>query len=134
MAQAAFRRKRGQGSQGPFPASAAFTTDLHSLGQFIQDGSRILFETVVSIGEDTASLSVVAEAGNLDGLNYLAGMPLGEINHRAERAVAMAHRSGGTPSIILTTPSRSAYEYGWMLYFFEFACGVSGYTLGVNPF
>ena len=129
-----FGESEGKDHKGLFPASAAFTTDLHSLGQFIQDGSRILFETVVSIGEDTASLSVEAEDGDPDGLNYLAGMPLGEINHRAERAVAMAHRSGGTPSIILTTPSRSAYEYGWMLYFFEFACGVSGYTLGVNPF
>ena len=129
-----FGESEGKDHKGLFPASAAFTTDLHSLGQFIPDGSRILFETVVSIGEDTASLSVEAEDGDPDGLNYLAGMPLGEINHRAERAVAMAHRSGGTPSIILTTPSRSAYEYGWMLYFFEFACGVSGYTLGVNPF
>ncbi len=129
-----FGESEGKQHKGLFPASAGFTTDLHSLGQFIQDGSRVLFETVVSIGEDTASLSVEAEQGDPDGLNYLAGMSLGEINHRAQRAVALAHQAGGTPSMILSTPSRSAYEYGWMLYFFEFACGVSGYALGVNPF
>lgn len=129
-----YGESEGKEHKGLFPGSASFTTDLHSLGQFMQDGSRILFETVLSIAEDNAALTLSPEAGNLDGLDYLAGMTLGEMNHRAEDAVAMAHHAGGTPSLRVTLPDRSAYSYGYLLYFFEFACAVSGYTLGVNPF
>ncbi|MEG2174427.1 MAG: glucose-6-phosphate isomerase [Oscillospiraceae bacterium] len=129
-----FGESEGKGHQGLFPASAAYTTDLHSLGQFVQDGSSILFETVCSIEQDTHVLSVSEQVNDLDGLNYLAGMTLGEMTHRARRAVALAHHAGGTPGIFVDMPARTPYEYGWMLYFFEYACAVSGYTLGVNPF
>lgn len=129
-----FGESEGKQHKGLFPGSCGFTTDLHSLGQFIQDGSKILFETVVSVAQDTATLSVQKQPDDADGLNYLDGMTLGEMNRRAGLAVAMAHRSGGTPSLLMTIPNREAAEYGWMLYFFEYACGVSGYALGVNPF
>ncbi len=129
-----FGESEGKGKKGLFPASATFTTDLHSLGQFIQDGSPVLFETVVSIEKDAVEAAVPADPNDADGLSYLAGMTLGEMAQKAVRAVAAAHEAGGTPTILLRTPSRAAYEYGWMLYFFEYACAVSGYTLGVNPF
>lgn len=129
-----FGESEGKDRKGLFPASASFSADLHSLGQFIQQGSPVLFETVLSVAQDKAALRVPDDPGNGDGLDYVAGMELGEMAKRARRAVALAHREGGTPSILLETPSRTAYEYGWMLYFFEYACAVGAYTLGVNPF
>ena len=129
-----YGESEGKDHKGLFPASATYTTDLHSLGQFVQDGSRNLFETVLSFKEDDASITVQSEADDLDGLNYLAGRTLTEIQGKARRAVAMAHHKGGVASIMLSLDARTPYEYGWMLYFFEYACGVSGYTLKVNPF
>jgi glucose-6-phosphate isomerase len=134
VAQAAIRRKPGEGQKRLFPASASFSGDLHSLGQFIQEGSRILFETALVADRDTGVVEIQKEEKDYDGLNYLAGKTLGEIQDKAVRAVASAHQEGGTPSIIFRIPNRSPYEYGWMLYFFEFACAVGGYMLGMNPF
>ncbi len=129
-----FGESEGKDHKGLFPASATYTTDLHSLGQFVQDGSRNLFETVLSFKEDDASVTLQREESDLDDLNYLAGMTLTEIQAKARRAVAMAHHKGGVASIMLSLEARTPYEYGWLLYFFEYACGVSGYTLKVNPF
>ena len=129
-----FGESEGKAGKGLFPGSAIFPTDLHSLGQFVQQGSRILFETVLSFKDDYVTLTIPEQVDDLDGLNYLAGMTLGEINEKAQQAVAMAHQAGGVASIMLNVENRSAYEYGWLLYFFEYACGVSGYTLNVNPF
>ncbi|HWP51771.1 MAG TPA: glucose-6-phosphate isomerase, partial [Clostridia bacterium] len=129
-----FGESEGKKHKGLFPASATYTTDLHSLGQFVQDGSRVLFETVLSFKEDDASVQVEHEENDLDGINYLAGMTLTEIQEKARRAVAMAHHQGGVASAMLSMDARTPYEYGWLLYFFEYACGVSGYTLNVNPF
>lgn len=129
-----FGESEGKDHKGLFPASVTYTTDLHSLGQFVQDGSRNLFETVLSFKEDDASVTVQSEVGDLDGLNYLSGMTLTEIQEKARRAVAMAHHKGGVASMMLSLDARTPYEYGWLLYFFEYACGVSGYTLNVNPF
>ncbi len=129
-----FGESEGKDHKGLFPASAIYTTDLHSLGQFVQDGSRNLFETVLSFKKDSASVTMGCEESDLDDLNYLAGMTLSEIGEKARRAVAMAHHKGGVASIMLSLDARTPYEYGWMLYFFEYACGVSGYTLKVNPF
>ncbi|WMJ85217.1 glucose-6-phosphate isomerase [Oscillospiraceae bacterium LTW-04] len=129
-----FGESEGKDHKGLFPASATYTTDLHSLGQFVQDGSRNLFETVLFFKEDSASATMQSEASDLDGLNYLAGMTLTEIQEKARQAVAMAHHKGGVASIMMSLDARTPYEYGWLLYFFEYACGVSGYTLNVNPF
>lgn len=129
-----FGESEGKDHKGLFPASATYTTDLHSLGQFVQDGSRTLFETVLSFKEDSASITLQREECDLDDLNYLAGMTLTEIREKARRAVAMAHHKGGVASMMLSLDARTPYEYGWLLYFFEYACGVSGYTLKVNPF
>ena len=129
-----FGESEGKDHKGLFPASATYTTDLHSLGQFVQDGSRTLFETVLSFKEDSASITLQREESDLDDLNYLAGMTLTEIREKARRAVAMAHHKGGAASMMLSLDARTPYEYGWLLYFFEYACGVSGYTLKVNPF
>lgn len=129
-----FGESEGKQHKGLFPAAVTYTTDLHSMGQFVQDGSRIMFETVLSFEKDKTDIPVKTQDNDLDGLNYLNGMTMCEMTGRAKTAVAMAHRSGGTPSVMITTPARTPYEYGWMLYFFEYACGVSGYTLGVNPF
>lgn len=129
-----YGESEGKQQKGLFPAAVTYTTDLHSMGQFVQDGSRIMFETVLSFEKDKTDIPVNKQKSDLDGLNYLNGMTMCEMTGRAKEAVAMAHRSGNTPSIMISTPARTPYEYGWMLYFFEYACGVSGYILGVNPF
>lgn len=129
-----FGESEGKAHKGLFPASATYTTDLHSLGQFVQDGSRMLFETVLSFKQDDRSVTVQEDKLDFDGLNYLSGMSLTEIQAKSRQAVAMAHRAGGVASILLSLEARTPYEYGWLIYFFEYACGVSGYTLKVNPF
>ncbi len=129
-----FGESEGKQGRGLFPASALYTTQLHSLGQFVQEGSPVLFETMLHVDKDNEPLVLEARTGDADGLDYLLGMSLSEINRRAVRAVALAHASAHTPCLLLTTPSRTAYEYGWLLYFFELACAVGGYMLGVNPF
>jgi glucose-6-phosphate isomerase len=129
-----FGESEGKQGRGLFPASALYPTQLHSRGQFVQEGSPVLFETMLHVDKDNEPLVLEARPGDADGLEYLLGMSLSEINRRAVRAVALAHASAHTPCLLLTTPSRTAYEYGWLLYFFELACAVGGYMLGVNPF
>lgn len=129
-----FGESEGKDGKGIFPAGVQYSTDLHSMGQYLQDGSRILFETGILIKEDTVSLTVPDDPDDLDGLNFLSGRSLQEINSLAALGVAIAHQEGGTPTILLELPNRSAYELGYLFYFFMLACGVSGYLLGVNPF
>ncbi|MEE4214439.1 MAG: glucose-6-phosphate isomerase [Bacteroidales bacterium] len=129
-----FGESEGKDGKGIFPASADFTTDLHSLGQYIQDGSRILFETVLSVESTNAEVLIPADEDNLDNFNYLAGKRLSEINARAEEGTIMAHVFGGVPVIKITLPAINERYLGQLLYFFEISCALSGYMLGVNPF
>ena len=129
-----FGESEGKDKKGIFPASADFTTDLHSLGQWIQDGERIIFETVISIKKPALTLKIPMEEDDLDGLNYLAGMRIDDVNKKAEEGTQMAHVAGGVPNLKITMPELNAYYIGQLLYFFEKACGISGYMLGVNPF
>ena len=129
-----YGESEGKDKKGIFPASVIFSTDLHSLGQFIQDGSRTIFETVVSVNETTEKKPVPFDEANVDGLNFLAGVDLNEVNKMAMKGTILAHVDGGTPNILIEVADKSEYSLGYLLYFFEFACGVSGYVLGVNPF
>ena len=129
-----FGESEGKDGKGLFPASATFSTDLHSLGQFIQQGSRTMFETVVHFAKPKADITLGEAEGNGDGLNFLAGKTMQYVNDRAYEGTVLAHADGGVPSIVLETPEVSESELGYMIYFFEKACAVSGYMLGVNPF
>lgn len=129
-----FGESEGKDGKGIFPASATFSTDLHSLGQFIQDGSNILFETVVHIAKPQQDFYLEPDPANADGLNFLAGQNMSVVNQKAFEGTVLAHVAGGTPNIILEIPELNAFELGYLLYFFEKACAVSGYLLGVNPF
>ena len=129
-----YGESEGKDKKGIFPASVIFSTDLHSLGQFIQDGSRNIFETVVSVNETNEKKPVPFDEANVDGLNFLAGVDLNEVNKMAMKGTILAHVDGGTPNILIEIADKSEYSLGYLLYFFEFACGVSGYVLGVNPF
>lgn len=129
-----YGESEGKDQKGIFPAGADFSTDLHSMGQYIQDGMRILFETVIDIEKARRSLCVKEDPENLDGLNYLAGLDLDYINKQAMQGTIMAHNDGGVPNLVLHVPELSGYYFGAMVYFFEKACGISGYLLGVNPF
>ena len=129
-----FGESEGKDGKGLFPASVAFTTDLHSMGQFIQDGSRNLFETVIDFRTPAADLTVGEDPENLDGLNFLSGMAMSQINRRAMQGTILAHTRGGVPNLVLEVPAINEEEYGYLVYFFMLACGVSGYLLGVNPF
>ena len=129
-----YGESEGKDKKGIFPASVIFSTDLHSLGQFIQDGSRTIFETVVSVNETNEKKPVPFDEANVDGLNFLAGVDLNEVNKMAMKGTILAHVDGGTPNILIEVADKSEYSLGYLLYFFEFACGVSGYVLGVNPF
>ena len=129
-----YGESEGKDKKGIFPASVIFSTDLHSLGQFIQDGSRNIFETVVSVNETNEKKPVPFDEANVDGLNFLAGVDLNEVNKMAMKGTILAHVDGGTPNILIEVADKSEYSLGYLLYFFEFACGVSGYVLGVNPF
>ncbi len=129
-----YGESEGKDKKGIFPASVCFTTDLHSLGQFIQDGTPVLFETVVDLKNPAHQVSIPYDASDCDGLNFIANKDLHEVNRTAFMATAMAHVDGGVPNIVLQIDSRSAYDFGYAVYFFELACAVSGYMLGVNPF
>jgi glucose-6-phosphate isomerase len=129
-----FGESEGKEGKGIFPASVDFTTDLHSLGQYIQDGQRILFETFISIKEPGKKLSVPLEKDDSDQLNYLAGMRLSEVNHNAKNGTILAHNDGKVPVILIEIPKLDEYSTGQLIYFFELACAVSGYILDVNPF
>ncbi len=129
-----YGESEGKDGKGIFPASVDLTTDLHSMGQWIQDGERIIFETVISVEEPNHNVVVPTDEANLDGLNYLAGKRVDEVNKMAELGTQLAHVDGGVPNIKITMPAVSAYYIGQLFYFFEKACGISGYMLGVNPF
>jgi glucose-6-phosphate isomerase len=129
-----FGESEGKDGKGIFPASVDFTTDLHSLGQYIQDGQRILFETVLSIKSSDKILHIPAETEDSDQLNFLAGKRLSEVNACAESGTILAHNDGGVPVISITIPQLDEYYIGQLIFFFEMACAISGYILDVNPF
>jgi glucose-6-phosphate isomerase len=129
-----YGESEGKDGKGIYPASVTFSTDLHSLGQYIQDGVRNLFETVLIARNTKSDILIEPDSDNADGLNFLDGMKLGELNLTAYVATALAHADGGVPNIVLEYETRDEYTFGYLVYFFEFACALSGYTLGVNPF
>jgi glucose-6-phosphate isomerase len=129
-----YGESEGKDGKGIFPASVDMTTDLHSLGQYIQDGQRILFETMISVKNPIKKLTIPVEKDDSDQLNYLAGKRLSEVNHNAEVGTTIAHNDGNVPIISITIPALDEYYIGQLIYFFELACAVSGYILDVNPF
>jgi glucose-6-phosphate isomerase len=129
-----YGESEGKDGKGIFPASVDMTTDLHSLGQYIQDGQRILFETMISVKNPAKRLTIPLEKDDSDQLNYLAGKRLSEVNHNAEQGTILAHNDGGVPIITITVPSLDEFYTGQLMYFFEMACALSGYILDVNPF
>ncbi|MDK2807316.1 MAG: glucose-6-phosphate isomerase [Clostridiales bacterium] len=129
-----FGESEGKDKKGIFPASVDLTTDLHSMGQFIQDGSRIMFETVLEIEKPVCEIYLEEEEVDLDGLNYLAGKSMDFINKSAMKGTLLAHTDGEVPNLLVKLPEQNEFYLGQLFYFFEFACGVSGYLLGVNPF
>ncbi|MFH0993234.1 MAG: glucose-6-phosphate isomerase [bacterium] len=129
-----FGESEGKERQGLFVASASFSTDLHSLGQYIQEGRRIMFETVVRVQTPRREVVIQSEKADLDGLNYLAGKTVDEVNDKAFQGTLLAHEEGMVPNIIISVPDLSPFSFGYLVYFFELACGVSAYVLGVNPF
>jgi glucose-6-phosphate isomerase len=129
-----FGESEGKDHKGLFPASVDLTTDLHSMGQFIQDGTRIMFETVLNIEKSKKSLVIEEEPVDLDGLNYLAGKDVDFVNKSAMNGTILAHTDGEVPNLMVKIPEQNEFYFGELLYFFEFACGISGYILDVNPF
>ena len=129
-----FGESEGKDQKGIFPASVVFSTDLHSMGQYVQDGSRILFETVVDVKTPSQDLYIEPDEANFDGLNFLAGQNMSVVNRKAMEGTILAHTDGGVPNIILEVESLSEKNLGYLIYFFEKACAISGYMLGVNPF
>jgi len=129
-----YGESEGKNNKGILPDSVVFSTDLHSLGQYIQEGQRMLFETVLCVKNPGAEFCIPYDESNVDGLNFIAGKSLDEVNKTAMLATLMAHNDGGVPNVLLELPDRSAYSFGYLVYFFEIACGISGYMLGVNPF
>ncbi|MGN0690742.1 MAG: glucose-6-phosphate isomerase [Oscillospiraceae bacterium] len=129
-----FGESEGKDSKGLFPTAATFSTDLHSMGQFIQDGTKLLFETVVDIKKPKADLFLEDDPENLDGLNFLTNQNMSVVNHKALEGTVIAHSEGGVPNIVLEMADTTEKTVGYMIYFFEKACAVSGYLLGINPF
>lgn len=129
-----YGESEGKENKGIFPAAVDFTTDLHSMGQWIQDGERTIFETVLSVKEANKEVRIPEDKADLDGLNYLKGKRIDEVNKMAELGTRIAHIDGGVPNILIELPKLNEYYLGQLIYFFEKACGISGYLLGVNPF
>ena len=129
-----YGESEGKDHKGIYPSSVDDTTDLHSMGQWIQDGERSIFETVVSVETSENELRIPFDEANLDGLNYIAGKRIDEVNKMAELGTRLAHVDGGVPNIRVVIPEISENILGQLIYFFEAACGISGYLLGVNPF
>ena len=129
-----YGESEGKENKGIFPASVDFTTDLHSMGQYVQEGERHLFETVISVEESNYMVEFPYDEANLDGLNFLAGKRVDEVNKMAELGTMLAHIDGGVPNMKITLPKLNEYYLGQLIYFFERGCGISGYILGVNPF
>ena len=129
-----FGESEGKDNKGIFPAAADFSTDLHSMGQYIQEGMRILFETGISVEKPRKNITIEKTDDNIDGLNFLAGKDIDYVNRKAAEGTALAHTDGGVPNLLVSVPELNEYYYGKLVYFFEKACGISGYLLGVNPF
>ena len=129
-----YGESEGKEGRGIFPAALDFTTDLHSMGQYMQEGERIMFETVISVANPNRQLIVPTDDDDLDGLNFIADQRIDHINKMAELGTMIAHVDGGVPNIKITLPRLDELSLGQLLYFFEKACGISGYMLGVNPF
>ena len=124
----------GKDQKGIFPAGVDFTTDLHSMGQYVQDGLRNIFETVIKVENPRKNIVIKEDKENLDGLNFIAGKDVDYVNKKALEGTMLAHNDGGVPNLLITVPELSEYYFGSLVYFFEKACGISGYILGVNPF
>ncbi len=129
-----FGESEGKDNKGLMPTSVVFSTDLHSMGQFVQEGARVMFETVLDIKQPTRDLFIKADDENLDGLNFLANQNMSVVNQKAMQGTILAHTDGNVPNIVLETPSLNEYDMGYLIYFFERACAISGYLLSVNPF
>ena len=129
-----YGESEGKEGKGILPHSLSFTTDLHSMGQYVQEGERLMFETVLSVERPQQRIEIPSDEKDLDGINYLVGKTLTEINHNAELGTILAHCDGGVPVLRILIPEVNEYVLGQLIYFFEFACGVSGYVLQVNPF
>lgn len=129
-----YGESEGKDNKGIFPAAADFSSDLHSMGQYIQQGQRILFETALLVENPRKNIEIQATVDNIDGLNFLAGKTIDFVNSKAAQGTALAHTDGQVPNLSVTIPSLDAYNFGKLVYFFEKACGLSGYLLGVNPF
>ncbi|MEE0808032.1 MAG: glucose-6-phosphate isomerase [Acutalibacteraceae bacterium] len=129
-----YGESEGKDNKGLFPASVTFSTDLHSMGQYIQDGARILFETVVTIADTGSDITIEEEETNGDGLNFLAGKPMSFVNQKAFEGTVLAHTDGGVPNLVISLDKADEENLGRLIYFFEKACAISGYMLGVNPF
>jgi glucose-6-phosphate isomerase len=129
-----YGESEGKENKGIFPAAVDFTTDLHSMGQWIQEGERSIYETVISIQQTNYEVRVPSDEANLDGLNFLAGKRVDEVNKMAELGTMLAHVDGGVPNLKVELPELNELYLGQLLYFFEKACGISGYILGINPF
>ena len=129
-----YGESEGKENKGLFPASVEFTADLHSMGQYIQEGERLMFETVVRFDKSRGSITIPHDPDNVDGLNFLAGKELSFVAEQAMRGTLLAHVDGGVPNLVVTVPGRCEKSVGWLIYFFEYACGLSGYLLEVNPF
>ena len=129
-----FGESEGKDQKGIYPSSANFSTDLHSLGQYVQEGRRDLFETVIKVEKPRYDIEIEKEETDLDGLNYLAGKTVDFVNTKAFEGTVLAHTDGGVPNLVVTIPKMDAYTFGYLVYFFEKACAMSGYLLGVNPF
>lgn len=129
-----YGESEGKDHKGIFPAGVDFTTDLHSMGQYVQDGLRNIFETVISVEEPRKNMIIKEDKDNLDGLNFLTGKDIDLVNKKAMQGTVLAHTDGGVPNFVLHIPKMDSYWFGNVVYFFEKACGISGYLLGVNPF
>ena len=129
-----YGESEGKDQKGIFPASVVFSTDLHSMGQYVQDGERILFETVLDVKTPRADILITDSPGDIDGLNFLSGRALSEVNRKAMLGTILAHSDGGVPVIALEMDTQSARDFGYLVYFLEKACAISGYLMGVNPF
>ena len=129
-----FGETEGKDGKALFPASVEFTADLHSMGQYIQQGERLMLETVVRFARSRGSVTIPHDPDNVDGLNFLAGKDLSFVAEQAMRGTLLAHVDGGVPNLVVTVPARDAQSVGWLIYFFEYACGLSGYLLEINPF
>ena len=129
-----FGESEGKDGKGLYPSSAVFSTELHSMGQFIQQGSRVLFETAVVFDEHKTEVVIEKDEANADGLNFLAGKTMSYVNRKAFEGTVLAHVDGSVPNVVLELPKMDAYHFGYLVYFLEKACAISGYTLGVNPF